>query len=140
MKFRIIIAGLQGMFVLIANGNDFQPIAIRVGDEIDAHRFVFIADAAHFLMQRVCRIKIFCTESQMEFALTKVIALGMIAQPGQFQFEIRGVVAQESDDERAISCRLAAHFVQAERLSVECDGGIKIGDVVVLVNHFEVHG
>ena len=38
---------------VLAGGDDFEPVAVGVGDEVDAHFGVFEADAAHLFVERV---------------------------------------------------------------------------------------
>lgn len=82
--------------------DDFQPVPIRVGDEIDTHSGIFKADAAHFFMQTVGSFEVVRAEGQMELALTQIIGLGVVFQPGQFQFKIALVIAH-IDNNKAVS-------------------------------------
>ena len=90
---------------------DFQPVAIGVGDKVNAHGRVFVADAAHFLMELVGGIEVFGFKGQMEFAFTQIIALRMVFQPGQLQLEAALFIAHVNED-KAVAV-LAAHFLQS---------------------------
>ena len=49
---------------------NLQPVAIRVFDEIDAHGFIFKANAAHLLVLFVRFLKVIRLKCQVEFALS----------------------------------------------------------------------
>ena len=83
----------QGDFTLGGRDN-FEPVIVRIVDEIDAHFGIFKADAAHFLVLCVCRIEILRLKSKMEFIFAKVVGLLAVAQPSQLQCEIGFAVAQ----------------------------------------------
>ena len=72
----------QGDFALVVR-DDFEPVIVRIVDEIDAHFGIFKADAAHFLVLCMCRIEILCLKSKMEFIFAKVVGLLAVAQPSQ---------------------------------------------------------
>ena len=84
---------------LFPRRDNFQPVSIRVGDEINAHGRIFKADAAHFLMKLVGFFEILRAEGQVELAFAQVIAFRMILQPGQFQLKIAPVITHIDDDE-----------------------------------------
>ena len=65
--------------------NDFQPVIVRVVDEIDAHFWILKTDAAHFFVFFMSGIVICNGESQMEFVFTQVIRLFSVTKPCQFQ-------------------------------------------------------
>ena len=58
-------AAAPSVFCLLC-GNDFQPVAVRIGDKIDAHCRIFKADAVHFLVLCVCGIEIIHAEGKVE--------------------------------------------------------------------------
>ena len=72
----------QGDFALVVR-DDFEPVIVRIVDEIDAHFGIFKADAAHFLVLCVCSIEIRSLKSKMEFIFAKVVGLLAVAQPSQ---------------------------------------------------------
>ena len=49
---------------------NLQPVAIRVFDEIDAHGFIFKANATHLLMLFMRFFKVIRLKCQVEFALS----------------------------------------------------------------------
>ena len=63
---------------------NLKPVAVRIFDEVDAHRLIFKADAAHLLVLFVRRVKIVRPKCEVEFALAEVIRLRMILQPSEF--------------------------------------------------------
>ena len=120
-------------------GHNLQPVSIRVFDEINAHRSVFEANAAHFAVQRMRRVKIIRAEGKVEFTFTEVIFLRMIAQPRQFKLEAERIVCHVDNDEGTVRGVFAAHLMQTECLLIEGDGGFQVADVVVFVDHAEIH-
>ena len=48
---------------------NFQPVAIRVIDKVNAHGFVFKTDAAHFFVFCMSGFKIFGYKRQMNFVI-----------------------------------------------------------------------
>ena len=51
----------------------FQPIVIRIADEVNAHCFVFKADAAHFFVFGMGSVVIVYFERQVEFVVAQVV-------------------------------------------------------------------
>ena len=76
----------------------------------------------------------------MEFFLADVVGLRMVAQPRELEFKVGSVVADIHDDIRAVGGFLAPLFVQAERFLVKRKRGGKVADVIVFMDHFELHG
>ena len=64
---------------------DFQPVAIRIIDEINAHFLIFIANAAHFLVQLMRCSEIIDSKSQMELVISQIILFLAICQISQLQ-------------------------------------------------------
>ena len=120
-------------------GHNLQPVSIGVFNEVNAHRSVFEANAAHFAVQRMRRVKIIRAEGKVEFTFTEVIFLRMIAQPRQLKLEAERIVCHVDNDEGAVCGVFAAHLMQTECLLIEGDGGFQIADVVVFVDHAEIH-
>ena len=79
---------------LFFRGNNLQPIPVRICDKINSHRFVFVANTVHFLMQRMSRVEIFCFKGKMELILSKVIGLSSVLEPCQLQLMRGCSVAQ----------------------------------------------
>ena len=72
---------------------NLQPVAIRVFNEIDAHGFIFKANAAHLLVLFVRFLKIIRLKCQMEFTLSQVVSLGVVFQPGKLQLKIADIAS-----------------------------------------------
>ena len=72
--------------------NYFQPVAVRVYDEIDAHRFVFIADASHFFMLGVEPFVVIGVEGEVEFIFAEIVLLGAALNPSKLKL-VRGIAA-----------------------------------------------
>ena len=132
-----LLMALFDWYCLSFRRDDFQPVSIRVGDEIDTHSGIFKANAAHLLMQTVGSFEVIRAEGQMELALAQIIGLGMILQPSQFQLKIALVIAHINDDE-AVTV-LAALFVKAQCFLIESQRLIKVGYIVIFVNHLKIH-
>ena len=105
----------------LSRRHNFQPVSVGIFDEVNAHRFVFKADAAHLAVFCVCGFKVIRAESQMKLAFAKIIFLRMFAQPRQFQFKVFGGVRHIDDDERTVRSVFAAHFMKAKRLAIKGD-------------------
>ena len=126
--------------LILLVGENLKPVSVGICDKIDAHCRIFEADTAHLLVQPVRGFVVVRTERKMEFTLAEVIGLGMIAQPCELQLEPAVRRCKIDEDEGAVGCGFAAYFPEAERFVVECDGGVEIGDIVVLVDHGKSHG
>ena len=85
---------LQNLF----GGDDFQPVTVRVVNKINTHGRIFIADAAHLLMQGIGCGKICRGKSQVELIFTQIIRFFAVFQPGQFQLVGRFFVSQVYQD------------------------------------------
>ena len=95
-------------------GNDLQPVAVGIGDEINAHGRIFKADTAHLLVQLVGRFVVIRLEGQVEFAFSQIISLGMLFQPGQLQLKAAFPIAHV-DNDKAVPID-AAFFVKSQGL------------------------
>ena len=67
----------------------------------------------------------------MELALSQVVLLGMIPQPGQLQAEIRLAVAQIDNGKPAVGRILPAHRLQIQGILVEFQGLVQIRHIEV---------
>ena len=110
----------------VPGGDDLDPIAVGVGNKVNAHCGVFKADAAHLPVVPVGRLVIIRPQGQVEFTLAQVILLGVIPQPGQFQAKIRLSVAQKDDDEAAVLRLFPADRLQAQGILVKLQGFFQI--------------
>ena len=63
----------------------------------------------------------------------------MVAQPGQLKLVLAFAVAEIDDDEAAVFCFHAAHFLKAEGLVVESEAVFKIGDIEIIVQERKLH-
>ena len=117
--------------------DDLDPVAVRVGDEVDAHFRVFKDDAAHLLVQGVGGGIVVGFEGQVELLFADVILLRMVGKPGELQLKVGILVAHEDDDVSVPG--FAPRFLQPQGLFVEADGGVEIDHVVVFVHHSEFH-
>ena len=97
MNYKNVLSYLQNNpFVplrIISLWQNLQPVAIRVFNEIDAHGFIFKANAAHLLMLFVRFFKIIRLKCQMEFTLSQVVSLGVVFQPGKLQLKIAHIAS-----------------------------------------------
>ena len=76
-------------------GDDFNPVSIRIGDEIDSHGFVDEHHDAHLFMFLPCRSHILCRKRKMILALAEVVWHGAVLDASQFEREIARTVTQE---------------------------------------------
>ena len=124
-------AAAPSVFCLLC-GNDFQPVAVRVGDKIDAHCRIFKADAVHFLVLCVCGIEIIHAEGQVELVVTEVVRLVPVAQPRQLEQMRRYAIGQVYNNEAAVRCIDTAGFGQTESLLIKRKRAVQIADVEVV--------
>ena len=76
-------------------------------------------------------------ESQVELALSQVVGLVPVLQPGQLQLELRQAVPQVDQFERAVGGLLLPHRLQAQCLLVEGQALVQIQDVEIEVVEFD---
>ena len=100
--------GSAEILYLFSCGDHFQPVAVRVGDEVNTHGRIFVANAAHFLVELVGGIKVVGAKCQMELTLAQIIGLGMILQPGQLQLKAALGIAQVDDNKAVAVLRLTS--------------------------------
>ena len=77
---------------------NFEPIAVRVLDEIDTHFRVLKADTAHFFVLFMCRVKIICFKCQMKFTFAQIVRLRMFFKPSELKLKIAWIIAQINDN------------------------------------------
>lgn len=115
------------------------PIPIGIFDEVNAHGFIFIADAIHRLVLCFRSLVVFRCEGEVDFVVAQFIRSFAVAEPGEFQKERGFAVGKIDDQERAVFCLNAARFLEAERPVVELHALFEVENVQVLVCEFEVH-
>ena len=120
-------------------GDDFEPVAVRVLDEINAHGRIFKADAAHGGVLLMGGFVVIRLESQVELALAQVVSAGVVAQPGELQLKAAFGIRHIHDDIGAVCGGLAAHLGKAQRLFVKGQRALQVAHIVVFVDHFKVH-
>lgn len=86
----------------MAGGEDFDPIAVGVFDEVDAHVGVFEADAAHGGVFGVEGIVVFGAEGEVELFVAEVVGFGAVAEPGELELKVALVVGEIDNLEGAI--------------------------------------
>lgn len=92
---KLVLLGLPGW-------DDFNPIPVWIGNEIDSHLLVFVADAPHGLVPCVGGIIVLRLHCQMEFTLPQIIGLWMVPQPCQLQAEICLSVTKKHNDKAPV--------------------------------------
>ena len=121
-----------GVFTLLAR-DDLQPVAVRVGDKVDAHGRVLEADAAHLLVLFVRGLEIIHAEREVELVVAEIVRLVPVAQPCQLEQVRRCAVGQVYNNEAAVRCVDAAGFGQTESLLIKRKRTVQIADVKVIV-------
>lgn len=86
----------------MAGGEDFDPVAVGVFDEVDPHVGVFEADAAHGGVFGVEGIVVFGAEGEMELFVAEVVGFGAVAEPGELELKVALVVGEIDNLEGAI--------------------------------------
>ena len=117
---------------------DLDPVAIRISDEVDAHREVFVADAAHLLVLLVCGVEVVRCDGEVEFVLAEVIGLLAVVEPGELEL-VRRLSAVREVDECEIRGVQAVRFLEAERFFVEFQAALEVEDVEVVMCETEFH-
>lgn len=75
---------------LLFEWQDFNPIPVRVTDEIKSHVGVFITDAPHFPVIFPDFVIISRNaEAEVVFALSQIVGFRTVTKPGQFQCKTR---------------------------------------------------
>lgn len=86
-------------FHIAAVVDDFDPIAVGVFYEVDAHRWVFEADAAHFLMKGMGGFVVGGSHGEMVFLFAEVVGFGAVLHVGELEAEAGFAVPKENDRE-----------------------------------------
>ena len=111
---------------------DLDPVAIRISDEVDAHREVFVADAAHLLVLLVRGVEVVRCDGEVKFVLAEVVGLLAVVEPGELEL-VRRLTAVGEVDEREIRGVQPAGFLEAERLLVEFQAALEVEDIEVVM-------
>ena len=69
--------------ILLLSRHDFNPVAIWIGDEVNAHSLVFVADYVLLLVLLMELFVLVRYKGQMKFAFAKVVWLSAVAEPGE---------------------------------------------------------
>ena len=107
---------------LIFRGEDFNPLAVGVGDEVQAHAGVLPDDTALLLVKLVEGVEIVHGEGDVGVLAAVVIRLHLPAVPGELDLEGRLIVRHEGVGPGAVLGAHFAHHLHAERLLIELDG------------------
>lgn len=97
-----LVASCHGLRFGLPVGDDLDPVAVGVLDEIDAHSRVFKADAAHLPVLGVPDVEFVGDEGQVKLPLTQIIGLRAVLQPGQLQLKAGDPVPQIDQPEGAV--------------------------------------
>ena len=100
-------------------------------DEIEVHRAVFKADAAHLLVQGMRGGFVLHAHGEVDLVVAQVIGLGAVAQPGQLQLKRRGAVGEVDQDEGAVRRFLPAVFLEAECFVIKREAFLQVKDVQI---------
>ena len=108
-------------FILSFHRQNLNPIVVGVVDKVEVHLVVLVAEAAHLAVV-LAQLLVVRLDTQTEVALVLAQlpgAVGVVAQPGELQREVRRVVAHEDDLVAAVLGFALADHMQAEGLLVE---------------------
>ena len=81
---------------LLFRGDDLDPLAVGVGDEVQAHAGVLSDDAAHLLVEFVEGVEIVHGECDVGVLAAVVVRLYLAAVPGELDFEKRNKTGVET--------------------------------------------
>ena len=86
---------------LLFRGEDLDPLAVGIGDEVQAHAGVLSDDAAHLLVEFMEGVEVVHGEGDMGVLAAVVVGLHLPAVPGELDLEGRLVVCgRECKDSR----------------------------------------
>ena len=74
-------------------GDDLQPVAVGVFDEVNSHICIFKADTAHLPVLRKSGVKIIYRKCKVDLVVAQLIGAVHVPQPGQLQQMRGGLVA-----------------------------------------------
>lgn len=118
---------------------DLDPVAVGVGDEVEVHGEVFVADAAHGLMMRVGGVEVVRPHGEVEFVFAEVVRLFAVFQPRELELVRRAAAVAEVDEREARQLE-AVRLGEAERFFLEREALFEVEDVDVVVREGKVHG
>ena len=118
----------------MAGGEDFDPVAIGVFDEVDAHVGILEADAPHGGVLGVEGIVVLGAEGEVEFLVAEVVGFGAVAEPGEFELEIALMVGEVDNLEGAVFGVDVAALLEAEGLFIEGKALVEVEDIEVEVD------
>ena len=93
----------------MVQGQHFDPVVVRVVDEVESHFLVFEADASQLLVVGAYGFVVARdADAEVAFVFAQFVGRrGVIPQPGQLQAESGFSVAQVGEDEAAVVGLLA---------------------------------
>lgn len=125
--------------VLFICGNYFQPVAVGVVYEINAHSGIFETYTAHLFVQSVRGGVVVGHESEMEFVVAEIVSAVKVFQPRKLKLKTAVYAFEIHYRERAVFSVYPARFFKSERLAVKLYRSVEVSYVVVFVNGSEFH-
>lgn len=126
-------------YKLFSGTKYFKPVAVGIGNEVDSHFGIFVADAAHGFVSGMGCLVVVCLKSEVKFVVAEVVGTVHIPHPGQFQQVIAFVAFQVDDDERAVRSGNSPRFLHIQRFRIELEAFVKIENIEIIVDHSEFH-
>jgi hypothetical protein len=108
-------------------------------DEIDAHGFVLITDAAHFFVKIVSSREIINLEGQVKFIIAKVVWIFMVFKPGQFKLMEHLAIAKKDQNETTVWGFNTPLLNKLQSILVEGQTFLQIEDIEIIVGESKLH-
>ena len=125
---------------MLVEWQHFNPVAVGVTDEIEAHLIVFVADAAHLFVHGACFVVVAgYAQTDVKFAFAQVIGVRMVAEPSEFKFEIREGVGEIDNFEGAFGSVDFAVGEEAECFAIEGNAALQVGHVDIEMVKFGLY-
>ena len=115
----VLLFSKGAVFLSPSGRKNLQPVAIRIGDEVDAHILIDECNTAHLCMFCKSSVIVICTKRQMELVVAEIIRLFAIPHPGQFQFVAGRSVSKIHYNKVSRLRGNASHLEKAECFSIE---------------------
>ena len=110
----------------VTGGEDFDPVAVGIFDEVDAHVGVLEADTAHGGVFGVEGIVVLGTEGEVELLVAKVVGFGAVAEPGELKLEVALMVGEVDNLEGTVFGIDVAALLEAEGLFIEGKAAVEV--------------
>lgn len=113
--------------------------ALGIGNEVNTHFRIFIANAAYLLMKSMGGLVIINFECKVKFIVTQLIRRFAVPEPRQLQLMNTVPILQIHNDKTAVFRCYPANFPHTESILIEADTFLKIKYIEIIMHHSEFH-